>query len=447
MKKLQVRGVSKSFPRKKVLVDINLEFECGKIYALYGENGAGKSTLSSIIAGKKSADSGQIISDGKISLVNQHPSVHPELTVYDHCALAFPFHKNSDLKNKIQSIFDDWNFSLNLKTKGKNLSASQRFYLELLTSLLRNPVFLILDEPTVFLDLDQRNSLYDCMKANCSKTENELCIILISHFTDEIFTFSDSVIFLKKGILQSANASKEDIIPSVKHINSEDVEKKNFCKRDFSKSLLCLDGVNSNDKFYPKLFDISFSVNQGQIVLINGQREAGLETLEEILSGIKKIKYEGKVSLSFCKNYSIRELRKNGIGLVPSNRIFRGSNPLLTVREFLFPLKEKDCLDIIRSAGIDVRLDDEISSFSGGMIQRIILERELFYKCRMYLLFEPDQGLDSRGRDLLAQRIKAENEKGASFLILSSSGEDELKTLSDKIYKLEGGVLKNEKVC
>src|SRR5690348_9116588 len=63
---LEMKQISKSFPGVKALEDVSFDVLPGEVHALMGENGAGKSTLMKILAGAYSADSGQILIDGKI---------------------------------------------------------------------------------------------------------------------------------------------------------------------------------------------------------------------------------------------------------------------------------------------------------------------------------------------------------------------------------------------
>lgn len=62
---IEVKNIQKKFNKKKILSDVSLELEPGKIYGLLGRNGAGKSTLLSIIANRIFSDSGDVVLDGE----------------------------------------------------------------------------------------------------------------------------------------------------------------------------------------------------------------------------------------------------------------------------------------------------------------------------------------------------------------------------------------------
>ena len=185
MKILEIKNIKKKFTYKNVLNNINYKFNTGTIYALLGENGAGKTTLVSIISGIKKSTEGQIIinekifetgfnsvkqaNQNKIRITHQHPTISDELTVYEYCLIS---NQRKNIKEKIKTIFEDWNFFIDITQKGKNLNASEKFYVELLSALISNPNFLILDEPTVFLTLEQRNIFYAAIKKNCNLKQN-----------------------------------------------------------------------------------------------------------------------------------------------------------------------------------------------------------------------------------------------------------------------------------
>ena len=187
MKILEIKNIKKKFTYKNVLNNINYKFNTGTIYALLGENGAGKTTLVSIISGIKKSTEGQIISNekifetgfnsvkqanqNKIRITHQHPTINDELTVYEYCLIA---NNKKGIKEKINQIFSEWNFIIDINKKGKYLNASEKFYTELLTALISEPNFLILDEPTVFLTQLERENFYKAIKSNCHNISKEL---------------------------------------------------------------------------------------------------------------------------------------------------------------------------------------------------------------------------------------------------------------------------------
>ena len=443
MKYLEIKNIKKKFTNKNVLNNIDYKFSTGTIYALLGENGAGKTTLVSIISGIKKATDGKILvnektfdkgfnsvkqaNQNKIRITHQHPTINDELTVYEYCLIA---NNRKEIKEKINQIFSEWNFYIDIYKKGKYLNASEKFYTELLTSLISEPNFLILDEPTVFLTQAERENFYSSLKSNCNKTKNDLCIILITHNINEAKSVCDEIIYLKKGnLINNFELSNENEIEITKEKNQ------NY-------KIFKIENLTSENKNLPLLENISFYAKKNSITTITGKREDGIETLEEILSGVKEIKFSGKIfihNIEFEKKITSHNLRKLSIGIIPSNRINRGANQDLSIQEFMFPFSEEKIISIIKKANINCKPTDKIKTLSGGMLQRLILERELFLNSEILFLFEPDQGLDSLARYNLSKKLVQANLEGTTIIIFTSSGENELLKISDSIYKLEGG--------
>lgn len=443
MKYLEIKNIKKKFTNKNVLNNIDYKFSTGTIYALLGENGAGKTTLVSIISGIKKATDGKIIinekifekgfnsvkqaNQNKIRITHQHPTINDELTVYEYCLIA---NNRKGIKEKINQIFSEWNFFIDISKKGKQLNASEKFYTELLTALISEPNFLILDEPTVFLTQAERENFYSSIKLNSNKEKNNLCIILITHNMNEAKEVCDEILYLKKGNL----------------INNFELLNKN--ELDFSKEknhnykIFKIENLTSENKNLPLIENISFYAKKNSITTITGKREDGIETLEEIISGVKEIKFSGKIFIhnqEFENKINSHKLRKLSIGIIPSDRINRGANQDLTITEFMFPFNDEQIISLIKKANVNCKPDDKIKTLSGGMLQRLILERELFLHSEILFLFEPDQGLDSVARYNLSKKLIDANLQGTTIIIFTSSGENELLTISDSIYKLEGG--------
>lgn len=448
MKKLLVENVSKQFSTKTALEQINLEFESGNIYTIYGENGAGKSTLASILSNQIQPSTGKLTfinsektSNPKINIeiVTQHPIINSELTILEHCKLVY---NKKDLINKIENIFTTWNFNLKLNKKGKELSSAEKFYTHLLFTLLKSIDFLILDEPTSFLDLSQRNILYSGIVSFINQDRNNRCVIIITHYPEETFSITSKIIVLQKAKVLFSNASIEQIKnisnQNILPIKTENI--KNDCIMQFS-------NISSLSKNLTSIFDISFCILENQINFIHGSRESGLETIEEIITGINSITYSGNIkykNTEITNQYNIQWLRQHNIGIVPSNKITRGSNPNLSIDEFLFPFSDEERKTIFTNAKINSTINESLCNLSGGMLQRLILQREIFFTHSILFLFEPDQGLDSQARTELAKTLILLTKKNISILILSSSNEKEIESISTNKYFIKGGFINHE---
>ena len=185
----------------------------------------------------------------------------------------------------------------------------------------------------------------------------------------------------------------------------------------------------------------------GTITCIYGYRENGLETLENLLTGMKKLEYTGNILIegkwelppqtkrhTGSKKHTDAlgpvRLRAFGAGIVPFNRTFRASNPTLTVEQILTVyLKHEDKIDsaayaqqLIARAGIHIGIEEKASALSGGMLQRLIIEREIDAFKKLLILSEPERGLDVNAAAALTRRLQRAADEGTGILLFVSSG-------------------------
>ncbi|MFS0688371.1 ABC transporter ATP-binding protein [Sporosarcina sp. 179-K 8C2 HS] len=197
-----MKGVQKRYRRKSVLQNISFEMKAGEIVGLVGENGAGKSTLLQILATALEPTAGELRLNGKryaddfkrlrqmIGYVPQDISVWEEYTVEENMRF---FEK---LSWKRQSLEECRNLCLDMQlTQWKEpvhtLSGGMKRKLNLAISLLHDPILLLLDEPTVGIDLKSKTEIGSYL-LNLAKKEGKM-ILYTSHDMDEITNVCDRV--------------------------------------------------------------------------------------------------------------------------------------------------------------------------------------------------------------------------------------------------------------
>ena len=513
VKSFILKDISKSFGEKSVLLGINLSFARGKVYALLGENGSGKSTLAKILSGEIKADSGKIfgISDNsesaeyqielkinspkdslkyKIGIVSQNPTVCKDLQVWENIFLGdgktlSPFFANKKkFLGQIENQLLDLGFSLDLKKKGKDCRASEKFFVCLARALFLEKDILILDEPTASLSKNEKEILFNIIERfkNAGKI-----VVLITHNREEALSLADEVVFLQKGKAPlvgkearkrlegfsfggaggvqagSENAASRESSVSLGEsgvqAGSENAASQessvflgesgvqagseNTASRE-SSSFLGKSATQVNSKKSPifavknlcayetplsRIENLSFAVEAGKITCVKGQWETGLSLLEDVVSGMKgfskgKIFFAGKWYKEKDK-FDTRLLRQKGTSIIPSDKINRGAPKSLKVEELFLVAKQNQGKnlfqgkDLISQAKVDAKLSNKVSSLSGGMLQRLILRRELSLGSDFYIFSNPTSGLDFAGiRDLIST-LKNLTEKGKGILVLS----------------------------
>ncbi|MEM4774626.1 MAG: ABC transporter ATP-binding protein [Sulfolobaceae archaeon] len=234
---IEVSHVFKYFGDKVVNEDINFSFNQG-ILVILGPNGAGKTTLLRQIYGDLKPDKGEVLIDGfrpndrkakrLLGVMPQDSEPIFNLTVYDHIKLFAKIRNVEDAENKAKELIRE--FDLNPKERVNKLSGGQKRRVMLASILILDPKYLILDEPTVGLDLDSRKLIHEMLKDLGRRGKG---IILTTHYLDEAEKLADRVILLNKRIL--FDGPKEDLI---KKVFNEDIyvvkirDEKYFVKKD-----------------------------------------------------------------------------------------------------------------------------------------------------------------------------------------------------------------------
>ncbi|WP_313756844.1 ABC transporter ATP-binding protein [Tissierella sp.] len=215
---LEIRNLSKSYGRNKVLTDINLDIEENKIYGLLGRNGAGKTTLLKLIASQILKDDGEIKLDGEeifenskamedICLVKDFPNSVKERKVKDILALGKIIYKDWDEEYKNYLIRE---FNLNIRKKLLKLSTGNQTIVGLIIGLASRSRITIFDEPTIGLDAAMRYKFYNLLLEDYEK--NPRTIIISTHLIDEVANLFEEVIILNNRrvmLKNEVNALKE----------------------------------------------------------------------------------------------------------------------------------------------------------------------------------------------------------------------------------------------
>ncbi len=149
---LDVQNISKAFGAHVLFENISFSIAEGQHVGLIAKNGTGKSTLLSLLSGKESVDSGNIIfrRDIKVGFLEQQPKFDPEESVLDAC---FNHQGDPDRILKAKQILTQLHITDLTQPMGQ-LSGGQQKRIALANVLITEPDLLILDEPTNHLDLE-----------------------------------------------------------------------------------------------------------------------------------------------------------------------------------------------------------------------------------------------------------------------------------------------------
>ncbi len=195
-----------------VAVDhLDLTIEPGKIYGLLGRNGAGKSTTMNILTGYIAPSSGTVQICGhdifkeaneakkSIGYLPEIPPLYTDMTVYEYLCFAAELKgfKKKELDETVYEVMEKTGIESKEKRLIRNLSKGYRQRVGLAQALIGYPDIIILDEPTVGLDVVQIIEMRDLIK----ELGKEHTVILSSHILQEINAVCDYVYIIDEGRL------------------------------------------------------------------------------------------------------------------------------------------------------------------------------------------------------------------------------------------------------
>jgi ABC-2 type transport system ATP-binding protein len=215
---IQISNLEKTYKGVKRVNNVSMEVKEGEIFGLLGANGAGKSTLMSILATVLKPTAGNVLINGfdlkkekqnihqMIGFVPQEIALWEEFTVKDNFRFWSKFAKGKSSEEHIAqlcrafSLQDKWN------EKVANLSGGMKRKLNIAVSLIHNPSILLMDEPTVGIDLQSKLEINRTiqMMAEQGKT-----ILYITHDIHEIIHLCDRIGVMEEGSLQFIGTLEE----------------------------------------------------------------------------------------------------------------------------------------------------------------------------------------------------------------------------------------------
>ena len=229
---LDIAGLNFSYGKKQVLHDLTFEVETGQCCILLGPNGAGKSTLFSLITRLYAHKQGHIKLAGfdiqkkslqalaQLGVVFQQTTLDLDLTVKQnlryHAALQGMSGKKANLA--IQEQLERLNLYERRSEVVRQLNGGHRRRVEIARALMHKPTVLLLDEPTVGLDVPSRKSIVE--HVHQLSQDSNLAVLWATHLMDEIHA-SDKIVVIHQGALK-AQGLLADVIQQARAENIND---------------------------------------------------------------------------------------------------------------------------------------------------------------------------------------------------------------------------------
>ncbi|ARR50253.1 LPS export ABC transporter ATP-binding protein [Photobacterium damselae] len=222
---LKAEHLAKSYNGRKVVSDVSLQVESGKIVGLLGPNGAGKTTSFYMIVGLVARDEGAItIDDTDISLQPMHnrsrmgigylpqeASIFRRLSVHDNLMAVLQTRKEltkQERQDKLEELLDEFNIQHIRNSMGMALSGGERRRVEIARALAANPKFILLDEPFAGVD---PISVIDIKKIIEHLRDRGLGVLITDHNVRETLDVCEHAYIVSQGQL-IANGTPEQVL-------------------------------------------------------------------------------------------------------------------------------------------------------------------------------------------------------------------------------------------
>jgi rhamnose transport system ATP-binding protein len=434
-----------------------------------GENGAGKSTLVAAITGLRAQDAGTISLNGEpvqfrtplearaagVAAVYQDPNLFPHLSVAENIFTGNYPRKGvlvdrKAMAQQARAKLTGLGFDLDVDQLVAGLTVAEAQFVEIARAVDEGLQLLILDEPTSALTPGEAEKLYGVVK---KLKASGTTVVWISHRMEEVRFLADTITVLRDGAhVRTAPASEMDDETMIRLMVGRSLVLEHVPNTvpvgppRLSVERLSLPGVFD---------DISFEVAEGEIVGIAGLVGSGRAEIAQAVFGLSP-KMTGTVRIDgeVVTPRSPAAMAERGVVYLPEDRDAEGviSTMSITSNIALPSTRRLSRFGFVRSSreralaaeqrqalSIKGRVEDPVSSLSGGNRQKVAIARWLGTNPRVLLLDEPTHGIDvgtkAQVHDIM--RDLARRERMAILMI--SSDLPEVLAVSDRVLVVSRG--------
>lgn len=465
---LECRGLSKSYGGIEVLKSVDLALQPGTVLGLIGENGAGKSTFNNILAGVVTPSKGGMILDGEVyapgspsqalahgvALIHQEIRLLPSLSVAENLFLGrLPMRggriDRKAMEEESRAVLARLGLSINPRRPVGGLSMAKQQEIEIAKALLREPRYIIFDEPTASLGEADAELIFDQIDRLRSVGTG---VIYVSHRLDEITRLADHVACFRDGAKvaewHDVPVPKQDMINAM--VGRTFTFEHRAPKPSGARIALKVEGLARNGAFD----GIDFTLAEGEILGFSGLVGAGRTDVVRAIAGADRadhgrIEVEGKA----VAIRSPRDAIRAGIVMVPEDRKGLGLNlgrsasanvtlpwEWMLARLGLIRPGDVDAMGRKQSDRFDVRgrMELPVGSMSGGNQQKVLLAKWLVKDPKVFIVDEPTRGVDVGAKMAIYEILRDLAARGIAVIVVSSELEEVL-GLSHRVLVMSEG--------
>lgn len=246
---MDLNQVSYHYPQQPTLLNnITAKIQTGGILSIIGPNGAGKSTLLKLMAGIIQPSSGEVLLDGqaigkiprkhlatKVAVVSQQNDIFDDMKVIDVVKTGRLAHHNllaTIADDEVAPYIQVTNLDMLAQRPLSSLSGGQRQRVWLASALAQDPEYLLLDEPTTYLDIHYQAELMAILKQ--LNERKHITIIMVLHDINQAFKIGTQLWMVKQGRLiktgRPAECYDRQLLASIFETNIQIVDVPNYGK-------------------------------------------------------------------------------------------------------------------------------------------------------------------------------------------------------------------------
>jgi len=449
VKRLELRGLGKSFGAVRALQNVNLSARAGAVHAVLGENGAGKSTLMKLLSGAEAADSGDMLLDGApfrprtpeaarragVCIVYQEPLFCADLSVRENIMLG---HEPAWVVDRRRSAelarraLDQIGANLSLEQPLRQLSPADRQLVSVARALsIADCKVLILDEPTSALTAADTERLFGVVRRLSAAG---VTVLYISHFLEEVQQIASEYTVLRDGSSVGSGSvaatTKSELVRLMAGRNVSEL----FPRSARTPGEVVLELRNLSGKRLPR--DVNLSLRSGEVLGIAGLVGSGRTELLRAIYGLDP-RRSGQVLVGgIAAPASPAAMARRRVGFLSEDRKGEGLAEALSLAENItlsesarlgpfglaLPERSRTAAERwIEKLGIRCRgASQRAGSLSGGNQQKVALSRLLEQDADVLLLDEPTRGIDVGSRSEIYRLIDELTARGKAVLVVSS---------------------------
>ncbi len=440
MNTVEIKNLIKTFGSTTAIDNLTLTIEKGKITGLIGADGAGKTTLIRLIIGLLTPDSGEIQTlklnpftqkqelTLKIGYMPQKFGLYEDLTVLENLKLY------ADLKNQPYDFEKLLEFTSLTRFQDRltgALSGGMKQKLGLACTLLGNPEFLILDEPSVGVDPISRKDLMKMVKNMISP---ETTVLWSTAYLDEAHSFDTAVVLDKGKVIY--NGKPHDLAPTPQEFEEKVIDLMGGYKKETSMiaenytpldvEMDCTVVADNLEKRYGNFYAVknnSFCIKKGEIFGLLGPNGAGKSTSFKMMCGLSK-PTGGTAKIMGIDILKNPEKARSNLGYMAQKFSLYCS---LTVRQNLeffaaaygikFLERKKRVEEIIDVFNFREVENQKAQDLPLGFKQRLSMACALIHNPPILFLDEPTSGVDVVTRRDFWNHITSLAKKGVTILV------------------------------